>query len=181
MSAVMPPYFDHVVVDEVAIKARVAELGRQLAEDFAGEDLRLVTVLKGGLFFLSDLCRAIDLPLTIDFLAVTPYAQGRGGVVQVTKDLSDDISGASVVLVEDVVDTGLTVNYILSMLKRRSPKRLEVCTFLDKPARRIASVPITYTGFEIPDRFVVGYGLDLNGRYRNMNSVVALDDAAILP
>lgn len=181
MSAAMPPYFDHVVVEEAAIKERVAQLGRQIAEDFAGEDLRLVTVLKGGLFILSDLCRAIDMPLIIDFLAVTPYEQGRGGVVQVTKDLSDDISGASVLLVEDVVDTGLTVNYVLSMLRRRSPKRLEVCAFLDKPARRIADVPIAYTGFKIPDRFVVGYGLDLNGRYRNMDCIVALDDEAILP
>lgn len=177
----MPPGFDHVVVDESAIKTRVAELGRQIAADFAGEDLRLVTVLKGGLFFLSDLCRAVDLPLSIDFLAVTQYEPGRGGVVRVTKDLSDDINGASVVLVEDVVDTGLTVNYVLSMLRRRSPKRLEVCALLDKPARRIAEVPITYRGFEVPDRFLVGYGLDLNGRYRNMRCVVALDDDTVLP
>jgi hypoxanthine phosphoribosyltransferase len=98
----------------------------------------------------------------------------------VTKDLSDDINGASVVLVEDVVDTGLTVNYVLSMLRRRSPKRLEVCALLDKPARRIAEVPITYRGFEVPDRFLVGYGLDLNGRYRNMRCVVALDDDTVL-
>ena len=176
MTEASPLRVDRIVLAEDVIKARVAELGLRIAEDFEGEDLRLVTVLKGGLFFLSDLCRCVDLPLSIDFLAVTQYEPGQGGVVRVTKDLSDDINGASVILVEDVVDTGLTVNYVLSMLRQRSPKRLEVCAFLDKPVRRIAEVPITYRGFEMSDDFLVGYGLDLNGLYRNMRCVVALDD-----
>jgi len=137
-------------------------------------------VLKGGLFFLSDLCRAIDLPLTIDFMAVSPYTPGVGGAVRVTKDLSDDIEGASVLLVEDVVDTGLTVNYVYSLLKARGAKRVEICSLLDKPARRIEPVPIAYCGFEMPDRFLVGYGLDLNGRYRNLRSIVALRDEMVL-
>lgn len=180
MSASVPADLRHVILDEAAIRKRVCELGAQITHDFAGQDLRLVTVLKGGLFFLADLCRAIDLPLTIDFMAVSPYAPGVGGAVQVTKDLSDDVAGASVILVEDVVDTGLTVNYVYSLLRARGAKRVDICSLLDKPARRIAAVPIAYCGFEIPDRFVVGYGLDLDGRYRNLRSIVALRDEAVL-
>ena len=177
-----PPAVDlgHVLVSEADIDKRVRELGARIAEDFAGEDLRLVTVLKGGLFFLADLCRAIDAPLSIDFMAVSPYAPGVGGAVKLTKDLSDDVTGASVVLVEDVVDTGLTVNYVYSLLKARGARRVEVCALLDKPARRIAPVPVAYRGFEMPDRFLVGYGLDLDGRYRNLRSIHALDDDVVL-
>ena len=170
------------LLDEAAIQQRVAELGAQITEDFAGEDLRLVTVLKGGLFFLADLCRAIDLPLSDRLhggLAVRAWVSGA--TVRVTKDLSDDIAGASVLLVEDVVDTGLTVNYVLSLLRAHGPARLEVCTLLDKPARRIADVPIAYRGFELPDRFLVGYGLDLDGRYRNLPYVAVARDEAVLP
>ena len=174
----LPSICDRVLISENEI--RVAELGAQIAEDFAGEDIRLVTVLKGGLFFLADLCRAIELPVAIDFMAVSPYAVGVGGMVRVTKDLSDDIEGASVVLVEDIVDTGLTVNYVLSLLRAHTPARLEVCTLFDKPARRIADVPIAYCGFTLPDRFVVGYGLDLAGRYRNLRCVASLKDEAVL-
>lgn len=174
MSIALPEVCDRVLLDEARIKDRVRELGAQIAADFAGEDLRLITVLKGGLFFLADLCRAIEAPLTIDFLAVSQYEAGQGGVVRVTKDLSDDIGGASVVLVEDVVDTGLTVNYVLSLLRAHGPARLEVCTLLDKPARRIADVPISYRGFEMGDRFLVGYGLDVRGRYRNLPCIASV-------
>jgi hypoxanthine phosphoribosyltransferase len=180
MSARPAVDLSHVHLSEEAISQRVRELGAQIAEDFAGEDLRLITVLKGGLFFLSDLCRAIDEPLAIDFLAVSQYMPGVGGAVQVTKDLSDDIEGASVILVEDVVDTGLTVHYVHSLLKARKPARLEICTLLDKPARRIAPVPIAYRGFEMSDRFLVGYGLDLDGRHRNLRSIHALSDDSVL-
>jgi len=181
VSARLPVHFDRVILDETAIKQRVRELGAQITEDFEGEDLRLVTVLKGGLYFLADLCRAIELPLSIDFMAVSQYTPGIGGAVRVTKDLSDDVEGASVILVEDVVDTGLTVNYVYRLLKARGAKRVEICTMLDKPARRIAQVPIAYRGFEMPDRFLVGYGLDLEGEHRNLRSVVALHDEAVLP
>jgi len=180
VSRQLPEICESVLVEEAAIKRRVAEIGAQIAHDFAGEDLRLITVLKGGLFFLADLCRACDLPLSIDFLAVSQYSAGVGGMVRVTKDLSDEIEGASVVLVEDVVDTGLTVNYVLSLLRAHSPAKLTVCTLLDKPSRRIADIPITYTGFTLPDSFVVGYGLDLNGRYRNLPFVASLKDEAVL-
>ena len=180
MSATLPADLQYVMLDEATIQARVRELGVRITRDFAGEDLRLVTVLKGGLFFLADLCRAIDLPLTIDFMAVSPYTPGVGGAVRVTKDLSDDVADSSVLLVEDVVDTGLTVNYVYSLLKARGAKRVEICSLLDKPARRIAPVPIAYCGFEMPDRFLVGYGLDLAGRHRNLRAIVALRDDAVL-
>ncbi len=180
MTAPLPAELQFVVLDEATIQKRVHELGNRITHDFAGEDVRLVTVLKGGLFFLADLCRAIQLPVTLDFMAVSPYAPGVGGAVQVTKDLSDDVAGASVILVEDVVDTGLTVNYVYSLLKARGARRVEICSLLDKPARRIATVPISYCGFEMPDRFLVGYGLDLDGRYRNLRSIVALRDESVL-
>lgn len=179
MDGSLPDICDKVLVSESEIKRRVAELGAQIAEDFAGEDLRMITVLKGGLFFLADLCRACNAPLSVDFLAVSQYTAGVGGTVRVTKDLSDGIAGASVVLVEDIVDTGLTVNYVLALLRGHGPARLEVCTLLDKPSRRIADVPIAYTGFTLPDRFVVGYGLDLGGRYRNLPYVASLKDEVV--
>jgi hypoxanthine phosphoribosyltransferase len=168
------------MVDEAAIRTRVIELGEQITQDYSGEAIRLVTVLKGGLFFLADLCRAIDLPLQIDFMAVSPYAAGGAGSVRVTKDLADDIGGVSVLLVEDVVDTGLTVNYVLSLLRAHGPARLEVCTLLDKAHRRIADVPIAYRGFTLPDNFVLGYGLDLDGRYRNLPYVASVRDEVVL-
>jgi hypoxanthine phosphoribosyltransferase len=180
MDTRLPDSCDRVLLDAEAIRARVIELGSQIERDYRGKDLRLVTVLKGGLFFLADLARSIELPLTMDFMAVSPYSAGMGGVVRVTKDLSDDIGGASVLLVEDVVDTGLTVNYVLSLLRAHNPAELDVCTLLDKPVRRIAEVPISYCGFTMPDRFLVGYGLDLNGRYRNLPGIVSLRDEAVL-
>lgn len=169
-----------VVLSEDELRATVTELGHRIAEDYAGEDLRLITVLKGGLFFITDLCRAIHAPLSIDFVSLQPYARGGGGVVQLTKDLSDDIEGACVLLVEDVIDTGLTSNYVLTLLKSHRPKRLDVCVLLDKPTRRIADVPVTYRGHEMADEFLIGYGLDLNGRYRNLPYVAALPDEAVL-
>jgi hypoxanthine phosphoribosyltransferase len=167
------------VVSTEHLDSLVADLAQQIAEEYSGEDLRLVTILKGGLFFLTDLCRAIPAPLSIDFVSLQPYAQGGGGVVRLTKDLSDDIEGASVILVEDVIDTGLTSNYVLGLLRSHRPKRLEVCALLDKPARRIADVPIAFRGLEMRDEFLVGYGLDLNGRYRNLPFVAALPDEAV--
>jgi hypoxanthine phosphoribosyltransferase len=180
MSLALPEICDAVLLDEASIRRRVADLGQQIADDFAGRDLRLITVLKGGLFFLADLCRAIDAPLSLDFLAVSPYEPGQGGVVRMTKDLSDDIDGAYVVLVEDVIDTGLTVNYVLSLLRAHAPATLSVCTLFDKPTRRIADVPIGYRGFTLPDRFLVGYGLDIGGRFRNLPFVATLRDEEVL-
>jgi hypoxanthine phosphoribosyltransferase len=173
----LPDVCDGVLVGADELKARVEALGAVLASDLADErDVCFVTVLKGGLFFLADLCRATNLPMSLDFMAVSPYVAGEGGRVRLTKDLADDIDGACVVLVEDIVDTGLTVNYIMNLLRAHNPERLLVCALLDKPARRIAEVPIDYLGFEIPDRFAVGYGLDLAGRYRNLSCVASVRD-----
>jgi len=180
VTGALPAECDRILVPEDVLQLRVSELGREIAHDFAGEDLRMITVLKGGLFFLADLSRACDAPLAVDFMAVSQYTPGAGGTVRVTKDLSDDITGASVVLVEDIVDTGLTVHYVLSLLRAHDPAKLVVCTLLDKPSRRIADVPIAYTGFAMPDKFLVGYGLDLSGRYRNLPFVASLRDEAIL-
>lgn len=180
MNASALPYGARVVADQQCIANTVDRLGAQIAADYAGEDLRLITVLKGGLLFLSDLCRAIPAHVQFDFIAVQPYSHGKGGLVRLTKDLSDDIEGASVILVEDVINTGLTANYILSLLRARGPARVDVCTLLDKPACRIADIPITYRGMEMSDEFLVGYGLDLAGRFRNLPFIASLPDAAVL-
>ena len=171
---------EKVLFDEETIAGRVAELGRAISADHAEHDLRLVTVLRGSVFFLADLCRAIDVPLTLDFMAVSSYAGGSGGSARITKDLDDPIEGASVVLVEDIIDTGLTLNYVLSALRARKPASLSVCTLLDKDVRRIVDLPIEYRGFAVPDRFLVGYGLDLNGRFRNLPYVATVRDEEVL-
>ncbi|MHB9002698.1 MAG: hypoxanthine phosphoribosyltransferase [Coriobacteriia bacterium] len=165
------------VVSSAEIDPRVAELGEEITRDYCDRDLRMVTILRGGLFFLSDLVRAVDMPVKIDFMAVSSYVGGSPGNVRITKDLDDPIQGASVVVVEDIIDTGLTLNYVLKNLRQRGPASLEVCTFLDKDVRRIVDLPIAYRGFEVPDEFLVGYGLDYRGRYRNLPYVAALNEA----
>lgn len=176
----LPSECRRVAIDSERLSARVVELGREITESHPDARLRLLTVLRGGIFFMADLCRAIDADVTLDFLAVAAYTPGKGGAVRVTKDLEDDIEGDVVILVEDVIDTGLTVNYVMSFLRARNPARLELCTLLDKPTRRIADVPIDYTGFSMSDRFLVGYGLDLGGRYRNLPYIAELNKEAVL-
>ena len=177
----LPESCDAVLLTADQIASQVARLGAEIGQRHRGSDLRLITVLRGGLFFLADLSRAIDVPtLSLDFMAVSPFVPGVGGAVRLTKDLDDDIGGADVILVEDVVDTGLTVNYVLSLLAAHKPRSLEVCALLDKSARRIAEVPIAYRGFEMPDRFLLGYGLDLNGLHRNLPFIATLRDEAVL-
>jgi len=158
------------------IALRIDALGAQIAQDYQGLDLRMVTVLKGGMFFLSDLCRAADLPLRIDFMAVSSYGAGSPGVVRITKDLDDSIENAHVLVVEDIVDTGLTLSYVLKMLRARNPSSLKVCTLFDKDVRRIVEPVITYSGFRVSDKFLVGYGLDFMGKYRNLPDVFSLED-----
>jgi hypoxanthine phosphoribosyltransferase len=175
----LPEQCEGILVSTEDLRRRVAELGSEITREYEGRELRLITVLRGGVVFLADLVRSIDLPLHLDFMAVSPYAPGAGGVVRVTKDLDEDIGGTSVVLVEDVIDTGLTVNYVLKLLRAHSPASLEVCALLDKDVRRIADVPIARTGFRIPDHFVVGYGLDLRGRYRNLPYIATLKEEAL--
>jgi len=165
-----------VLVDAQALQKRVAELGKDISRDYAGRSLLLVGVLKGAVFFLSDLMRFIDIPVEVDFMAVASYgsATDSSGVVRILKDLDVVIEGRDVLIVEDIVDSGLTLQYLLRNLGSRDPASLEVCALLTKPERRKVDLPTRYVGFEIPDRFVVGYGLDFAERHRNLPYVAAL-------
>ncbi len=169
----MPPFSLTPLINEARIASRIARLGRILTEDYQGVDLTVVGVLKGSVVFLADLIRAIDLPLHLDFLELSSYGDGMAssGVVRINKDLSHPISGRHCLVVEDIVDTGLTLRYLLENLSTRAPASLRVCTLLDKPSGRKTEVPVDYTGFGIPDAFVVGYGLDLAQAWRNLPQV----------
>ena len=159
------------------IRERVEQLGAELTRDYAGRTPVLISVLKGGSIFLADLFRVTLLPLRVEFMSISAYggASGPSGVVRILKDLDRDIGGEDVLVVEDIVDTGLTLSYLLSTLRSRQPNSLEVCTLLDKAVRRIAPLGMRYVGFDCPDRFVVGYGLDHEERYRNLPDIVAVD------
>jgi hypoxanthine phosphoribosyltransferase len=166
-----------VLLTEEQIEAKVAELGRQISADYAGRDLTLVSVLKGSLPFMADLMRSISLPLRIDLMEVSSYggtSTESSGLVRILKDLSAPIDGRDVLLVEDIIDTGLTLNYLIRYLKGKNPRSIKVCSLLDKPARRLVEIPLDYVGFEIPDAFVVGYGLDFGEVYRNLRFVGVL-------
>jgi hypoxanthine phosphoribosyltransferase len=160
-----------------ALQTRVADLAAAISRDYAGKRLLLVCVLKGAVFFLSDLMRHIDIPVEVDFMAVASYgsATDSSGVVRILKDLDMPLEGRDVLIVEDIVDSGLTLQYLLRNLGSRNPTSLEVCSLLTKPSRRKVDLPVRYVGFEIPDRFVVGYGLDYDERYRNLPYIAALD------
>lgn len=170
-----------VLIEAEAIQKRVRELGEAITRDYEKKDLLLVGVLKGAAFFLVDLARAISLPLALDFIAVSSYGPSTksSGVVSIRKDLDESIADKDVLLVEDIVDTGLTLSYLLRILQARQPRSLEVCALLDKPARRIVEPPIAYKGFEIPDKFVIGYGLDYKQRYRNLPFIGTLKPEAL--
>ena len=170
-----------LVLEPDQIQQRVAELGADITRDHAGRSPILIAVLKGSVLFLADLVRSIDLPVRVDFMAISSYGDGgHSGVVRILKDLSEAIEGEDVILVEDIIDTGLTVTYLLTNLRARKPRSLEVCALLDKSVRRIIEVPIRYKGFDIPDEFVIGYGLDHNGRYRNLRSIIGVRDLEAL-
>jgi hypoxanthine phosphoribosyltransferase len=175
----MPPEHPagEVLVQADDLQRRVKELGAEISRDYAGTDLLLVCVLKGAVFFLSDLMRQIDVPCEVDFMAVASYgdATESSGVVRILKDLDAAIEERHVLIVEDIVDSGLTLEYLMRNLKSRGPASLEVCALLTKPARRKTEVRAKYIGFEIPNRFVIGYGLDHAERYRNLPYVAALD------
>jgi hypoxanthine phosphoribosyltransferase len=162
------------------LERRVAELGAEVSRDYEGRDLVLVGVLKGAVVFIADLMRHLTVPCEIDFMAVSSYGSqtDSSGVVRILKDLDASIGGRDVLIVEDIIDSGLTLQYLLRNLKAREPRSLEVCTLLTKPDRRRVDLPTRYVGFEIPDRFVVGYGLDYRQRYRNLREIAALDDAS---
>ena len=160
-----------ILFTEERIQSRVANLAQQIAVDYRDSSLVLVSILRGSVFFATDLARQIDLPLSMDFLSISSYGEDSEGVVRITKDLEDNIAGKDVLLIEDIVDTGFTLKYLLRTLAGRNPKSLEVCTLLDRRARRIIEMDLKYIGFEIPDKFVVGYGLDYRQRYRNLPDI----------
>jgi hypoxanthine phosphoribosyltransferase len=164
------PALGQVLIPADALSARVAELGARISADYQGKSLVLVGILRGSFMFVADLLRRIDVPVTLDFLAISTYVgRDSSGVVRLLKDLDHPINDKHVLLVEDIIDTGLTLSYVLRVLGTRSPASLAVCTLLNKPARRLIDHPLVkYVGFDIPDEFVVGYGLDYNQRYRNL-------------
>ena len=167
-----------VLVSADDLQRRVAELGAEISRDYVGRDLVMIGVLKGAVLFLADLMRSLTVPCEIDFMAVSSYGSSTdsSGVVRILKDLDAPIEGRDAVLVEDIVDSGLTLHYLLRNLHARNPRSLEVCALLTKPERRRVELPIRYVGFEIPNRFAIGYGLDHGQRYRNLGYVAALND-----
>lgn len=183
----MQPYqefLSEILIDEQALRQRIAELGAEISRDYQGADLLLICILRGGLVFMVDLMRRITVPHQIDFMAVSSYGSGArqsGGSVRLTLDLKTDIRGKDVLLVEDIVDSGNTIAYVLEFLQTRQPRSLKVCTMLDKPERRETPVPIHYCGFTIPNKFVFGYGLDLDEYYRNLPFVAVVDTARYHP
>ena len=162
---------DHILVTEEQLKAKVNELGAQITKDYEGRDLLLVSILKGSVVFMADLMRAIRMPCGIDFMVVSSYGGANTtstGLVKIVKDLDQDLSGKDLLIVEDILDTGITLSHLVPMLKLRNPASVRLCTILSKPSRRKADIEPDYLGFEVPDEFVVGYGLDYDEKYRNL-------------
>ena len=161
---------DHILFSEEQLKARVREIAGQIDRDFAGKEPMLISVLRGSFIFMADLMRSVTLPCTVDFMAVSSYGAGTtsSGQVKITKDLSESIEGRDIIVVEDILDSGNTLSYLLQILQARHPASMKLCTLLDKPDRRIKPVHVDYSGFSIPDEFVVGYGLDFAEKYRNL-------------
>jgi hypoxanthine phosphoribosyltransferase len=176
MSTTSIPGLDRVLFTEEQIDQRIREIAAEISQRYQGRTLKLIGVLKGSIFFLTALARYLDVPVKIDFLAISSFSNKSGspGVVRIAKDLDEAIEGEDVLLVEDIVDTGFTLRYLLQTLAGRAPNSLSVCTFLDRNSRRIVQVPVDYRCFEIPDRFVVGFGLDYNQLYRNLTCVAVM-------
>jgi hypoxanthine phosphoribosyltransferase len=168
-----------VLISAEEIQAKIVELGKAITRDYAGSELTMVGVLKGSFLFMADLCRHIELPITCDFLGLSSY-HGRtrtSGVIRITSDLNQPVEDRHILVVEDIVDTGLTMEYLLENLSTRRPKSIKVCSLLHKPEQRLVETPIDYLGFTVPNVFVVGYGLDYLGRYRNLRYVGVMEDA----
>ena len=159
-----------VLVPEKDVDAKIAELGKKISEDYAGEEVHLICVLKGSVFFTCELAKRITVPVTMDFMSCSSYGNDTksSGVVKIVKDLDEPLEGKNVLVVEDIIDSGRTLSYLLDILEKRNPKSMRLCTLLDKPDRRVKDVTVDYTCFEIPDEFVVGYGLDYAQKYRNL-------------
>ncbi|MFL5920905.1 MAG: hypoxanthine phosphoribosyltransferase [Gaiellaceae bacterium] len=178
MSTQLDAAIGEILIDEETLAARVAELGVEVSADYEGRDLLLIGVLKGAVFFMADLMRHLTVACEVDFMAISSYgdATDSSGIVRILKDLDINIEGREVLVVEDIIDSGLTLSYLMRNLESREPASLEVCALLTKPTRREIDVPVRYVGFEIPNKFVVGYGLDFAERYRNLPYVGVLDE-----
>ena len=159
-----------VLLPEEEVNKRISEIGEQISKDYVGKQVHLVCVLKGGSFFMCELAKRITVPVSLDFMSVSSYGADTksSGVVKIVKDLDEPLVGKDVIVIEDIVDSGRTLSYLLDMLQDRGPQSMRLCTLLDKPDRRVVDVKVDYTGFQIPDEFVVGYGLDYDQRYRNL-------------
>ena len=159
-----------VLISEQDVDAKIAEIGKQISEDYAGEQVHLICILKGSVFFTCELAKRITVPVSLDFMSVSSYGDGTAssGIVKIAKDLDETLEGKNVIVIEDIIDSGRTLHYLLDVLQKRNPKSMKLCTLLDKPDRRVKDVKVDYVGFEIPDKFVVGYGLDYAQRYRNL-------------
>jgi hypoxanthine phosphoribosyltransferase len=176
MSQELPPGVERVLFTEDQVQERIREIARQISDKYRGRDLKLIGVLKGSVFFLTALAQAIDIPVKIDFLAISSFSTRAAapGVVRIAKDLDETIEGEDVLLIEDIVDTGLTTRYLLQTLAGRGPNSLAICTLLDRTSQRIVQAPIEFRCFEIPDRFVVGFGLDYKQVYRNLRYIAVM-------
>jgi hypoxanthine phosphoribosyltransferase len=177
-------FLDEIIIPEAALQARIIALGAEISRDYAGRNLHMICILRGGVLFLADLMRCISVPSSIDFMAVSSYGVGARrstGDVRITLDLQTDIRGKDVLLVEDIVDSGFTIATVLEFLNTRHPQSLKVCTLLDKAERRETEVPISYCGFVIPDKFVFGYGLDIDEFYRNLPFIGTVDPRRYRP
>ena len=161
---------DRVLLSQEELKNKVEEIGRNISRDYSGKNPLILSVLKGSFIFMSDLVRAVDIPCTVDFMSVSSYGAGTKttGAVKIIKDLDIDISGRDIIIVEDILDSGVTLSYIMGLMEAKNAASISICTLLDKPSRRKVPVKVSYSGFEIPDEFVVGYGLDYAEKYRNL-------------
>lgn len=166
------------LITEEAIETRIKELGEAISKDYEGQSVKVICVLKGGVMFMVDLAKQISVPLSMDFMAVSSYGNDTksSGVVKIVKDLDESIEGQDVIIVEDIIDSGRTLSYLVNILKERNPKSLRICTLLDKPSRRVVEVDVDYVGFSIPDAFVIGYGLDYQQHYRNLPYIAAVEE-----
>ena len=167
-----------VLIPEEEVVKRIAEIGAQISSDFAGKKVHLICILKGSIFFTCELAKHITVPVTIDFMRVASYGDGTtsSGIVRLSKDLDDSIEGKNVIVIEDIIDTGRTLTYLMGLLKQRKPADIRLCTLLSKPARRVVEIEADYTGFEIPDRFVIGFGLDYAEKYRNLPYIGVVEE-----
>ena len=159
-----------VMISEEDVDAKIAEMGRKISEDYAGKQVHLICILKGSVFFMCELAKRITVPVSMDFMSVSSYGDGTtsSGIVKIAKDLDESLEGKDVIVVEDIIDSGRTLYYLLDVLQKRKPNSMKLCTLLDKPERRVKDVKVDYVGFNIPDQFVVGYGLDYAQKYRNL-------------